>query len=203
MLPYFASLVSRPQLIIIPLTLLNMLLIALSLKNRATQHEPNYSYIGDDFPPEFPMPPIGTVELALEESWRFRVSNQTVETWWNNLPIDFGYVRLGPEHRIFAVSMNHQHHCLYLISKALATLSGPLKQHDAGHLQHCLNYLRQNILCEADRTLEPPDWLHRNLAVQRAEARPRTCRDWSAIRGYAANNFDEWLAVKKNYFGAN
>lgn len=80
----------------------------------------------------------------MEESWRFRIANETVDTWWDNLPVDFGYVRLGPEHRIFAVSMFHQHHCLFLITQSLA--KGPLTPHDTPHMQHCMNYLRQSYM---------------------------------------------------------
>jgi hypothetical protein len=52
----------------------------------------------------------------------------------------------------FFVAMFHQLHCLRLFQAALTG------QNDQGHAHHCLNYIRQWSLCQADLTLEAGDF---------------------------------------------
>ncbi|KAH7924329.1 hypothetical protein BV22DRAFT_1013490, partial [Leucogyrophana mollusca] len=97
--------------------------------------------------------------------------------------------------RIFAAATHHSQHCLYKLAETL-TRPKP-REHDA-HLQHCLNYLRQNILCAADTTLEPPNWMDRRFEVERtAEVRPRTCEDWTVLRDFVDANHEEWERFKR------
>ncbi|KAJ6466554.1 hypothetical protein C8R47DRAFT_1153654 [Mycena vitilis] len=46
-------------------------------------------------------------------------------------------------------------------SRALAVTSH--KASDWSRLQHCLNYLREAALCQADMTLETGDFTHKKL----------------------------------------
>jgi hypothetical protein len=62
------------------------------------------------------------------------------EIWATTSSKGFGYVRLGPEHRAFAVAMFHQLHCVRLIRSAL---DGHYDATARGHMHHCLNYIRQ------------------------------------------------------------
>ncbi|EIM87745.1 uncharacterized protein STEHIDRAFT_167216 [Stereum hirsutum FP-91666 SS1] len=90
-----------------------------------------------------------------------------------------GHVRLGPDHRIFALTLSHQNHCLKMIQRALLPWVGPT-QHgaerptqgggDGGrvmndgeakphHVRHCFDYLRQTLLCSAASTVERGDFM--------------------------------------------
>jgi hypothetical protein len=74
--------------------------------------------------------------------------------------------------------MGHQLHCLAALRTSL--VEHDRKFGDIGHAQHCLNYLRQWILCNPDLTLEQFDPLERNFDVD-VVAELHICRDWSAV----------------------
>ena len=66
----------------------------------------------------------------------------------------YGFMSLGPDNRPFTLSLYHQLHCLDAIR-----VSFVLNGSDAAwHVEHCLRYLRQVILCHADNTVEPAEW---------------------------------------------
>ncbi|THV07186.1 hypothetical protein K435DRAFT_581864, partial [Dendrothele bispora CBS 962.96] len=57
---------------------------------------------------------------------------------------------------------------------------------------HCLMYLRQIFLCNADLTLEDGDFTGKNYTTQRI-ADTRKCRDWSTVaRWVNQNNRIQW-----------
>lgn len=69
-------------------------------------------------------------------------------------------------HGIYDISMQHQLHCLTATRTQLLTIEFAIKHgttdtrkapldHGMLHIGHCLEYLRQGILCAADLTLEP------------------------------------------------
>ena len=79
----------------------------------------------------------------------------------------------------FVPVMFHQLHCLRSIVKKLAALdSGSTAVKDFGHVEHCLNYLRQTLLCRADGHLESGDYTKQDFDVDRV-GDTRVCRDWS------------------------
>lgn len=57
------------------------------------------------------------------------------------------------------------------------------------HLQHCMNYIRQMVLCGADLTLEPE-------GDDRGEATgvgvTHTCRDWTTVYDTINDNYAKW-----------
>ncbi|TFK35073.1 hypothetical protein BDQ12DRAFT_635565 [Crucibulum laeve] len=135
-----------------------------------------YSYVGADYPENFPIPNQGYVAMAVEESTHYSIFGaEAREEWATNQPIGEGYVKMGPEGRGYAVSMFHQLHCLRLMRYAL---SGVYDAYASGHMHHCLNYLRQEILCSPDLTLEPADVLSRDFEVDRVGG-IHVCKDWN------------------------
>ncbi|KAG2038443.1 hypothetical protein BDR03DRAFT_862003, partial [Suillus americanus] len=109
-----------------------------------------YTYIGEDHPTELPLR-LDTVALKFNNSEHYGTSDVTSWAEWKSLdhfPHGHGFVRLGPNGRLFGVSMFHQIHCLQMIR--LALIDGP-----NGHSGHCINILRQAILCNSDITLDP------------------------------------------------
>nr|GAT60886.1 predicted protein [Mycena chlorophos] len=124
-----------------------------------------YSYVGDDFPPNLPGVPLDDrVQMVVEESSHYSFLPEAREAWYTAFPDGFGAIRLGHHHRVFYVSMYHELHCLQQFRDTLVDV-GP--RVDWGHLHHCLNYIRQRALCQADLTLEPGDFTKRDFARDR------------------------------------
>ncbi|KAJ7454746.1 hypothetical protein FB451DRAFT_652612 [Mycena latifolia] len=159
--------------------------------------DPNsYSYIGDDFPPMLPGVPLGeTVNMVVEESVHYSLSPDAKAAWYAAFPDGVGSVRLGLHHRTFFVSMYHEIHCLQQFRD---TLVEPNPRVPWGHLHHCLNYLRERALCQADLTLEPGDFATRNFAQDRVGA-THVCRDWDAVISTVDGNWNDWVAVWKEF----
>ncbi|OJA11477.1 hypothetical protein AZE42_09965 [Rhizopogon vesiculosus] len=142
----------------------------------------HYTYIGEDHPTELPLR-LDTIALTFNSSEHYGTSDFHAWSEWSSLdhfPHGHGFVRLGPNGRIFGISMFHQIHCLQMIRSAL--INGP-----NGHSGHCLNFLRQAILCNSDITLDPllDDPARRStdgLGV------PHSCRDWSQVYAYVVEN---------------
>ena len=121
--------------------------------------------------------------------------NDTAE-WASLFPAGSGgFVRLGPRARLFGVSMFHQLHCLDKMRRAV--VRAPPSEWESWHTQHCLNYVRQMLLCAASVRLEPV-----KQAVGAGAEGPKVdglglehrCRDWTVLRAEAEANFLTWPA---------
>lgn len=145
--------------------------------------------------PDFlPMPDdFGQVSMIVEETHHYGLKGSTAwDEWLSTSPEGVGYVRLGDEDRMLSPSMFHQMHCLRLIQHALSTAERefPYSPH---HLQHCLNYIRQMVLCTPDLTLEPADMLERDFnSPENRIGMTHTCKDWDAIYRRVEENRREW-----------
>ncbi|KAJ7744017.1 hypothetical protein DFH07DRAFT_978688 [Mycena maculata] len=155
------------------------------------------AYIGDDYP-ELWQIESSQVAMVVEETRSYPIEGDpdAREIWATTNSKGFGYVRLGSEDRAFAVAMFHQLHCVRLLRAALA---GRYDTTSRGHVHHCLNYIRQMILCSPNLTLEPPDVLSRDFEVDRIGA-THVCSDWTAMYSAAEQNWDSWRA--KNSSGS-
>jgi hypothetical protein len=141
-----------------------------------------YTYIGDDHPIELPLD-LDIVALTFEDSKHYSTSGPTAWSEWDLLdsfPEGHGFVRLGPNGRLFGVSMFHQIHCLQMIR--LALINGP-----NDHSGHCLNFLRQAILCNSDTTLDPV-YISGSMAGSDGLGVTHICRDWSQVYEYIKEN---------------
>lgn len=135
------------------------------------------------------------VEMILEETVRYDVGSKLSNLEWLSTRAPWGnggYVRVGDNHHVYGIAMIHQLHCVEMIARALAdpgtSVAGP------PHIAHCLQYLKQLFLCNADTTLEPYDFLKRDFASHPVGA-TRTCRNWAAVYAAAAENFSNWTAL--------
>ena len=147
--------------------------------------------MNDDFPESYLMPaPLKPVLMTVEESVHYALDGiASVYDWASNSPPGVGYVRLGSNHRTFCVSMFHQLHCLRLLRVSLTDPSHPLS--NMHHSQHCLNYIRQMVLCSPDLTLEPYDPLEKDFDQDRVGV-THVCRDWSAVYAELTDNWNRW-----------
>ncbi|KAG2091823.1 uncharacterized protein F5147DRAFT_436522 [Suillus discolor] len=145
-------------------------------KTRTPRWQKNFTFMGDDFP-ESLVPDAAKVRFVVEESVRFALDLPESKTeWLSTSPPGTGYVVLGAENRVFFVAMFHQLHCLRLLQ--VARLAG--QNSDQKHTHHCLNYLRQWTLCQADLTLEAGDFTTRDFEQDRVGA-THVCRDWGEL----------------------
>ncbi|KZV99840.1 hypothetical protein EXIGLDRAFT_205910 [Exidia glandulosa HHB12029] len=110
---------------------------------------------------------VSVVNMEFQPSSSFPFSGAAADADWSALfPRGGGFLRLSnsPSEPLQGFSMFHALHCLNAARMALEAafnVSSPFARQffDApdsfGHLQHCMIYLRQSLLCAADATLEP------------------------------------------------
>lgn len=140
----------------------------------------DYSWLGNDHPDQLPIH-VGRVALVWDNphDWGLLDDDQ-----WGSLFETDGFSKVGPNERTFQISMMHQLHCLDVIRVGFVTNRTGF----AHHIEHCLRYLRQSVLCCADTTLEEdepqldPDgnWVH----AASGDNMVHECRDWTVVRRY-------------------
>ncbi|RDL37562.1 Uncharacterized protein BP5553_04995 [Venustampulla echinocandica] len=133
-------------------------------------------------------------------------SEEGDKIWDELMPLGAGFLRV-PHPRIYAmprstrikgdqeeaelysVSMTHQLHCLAVLRHVIIKYEKGDKSRfaGAGHDYHCLDYIRQAILCAGDTTLDHADIEYNTNGTESrygftgANA-THQCRDWEAIR---------------------
>lgn len=140
------------------------------------------AFVGDDYPQYYPVD-LGQVSFTPEDTVHYQIFSDEAEREWDSIfPDGGGILFLGPERRIFGLSLFHQMHCLVHIRRAI------FARQPSNHAHHCLNFLRQAILCEADSTLEPvvPSLGQRSVSTKT----PRTCKDWEKVYELASDNYN-------------
>ncbi|KAI0775094.1 hypothetical protein BD413DRAFT_653610 [Trametes elegans] len=156
----------------------------------------SYTYRGADFPHTWPLPALPTVHLTHEDGTHYAIDTPLGVAEWNaTLPRGGALVRLGPDLRPFTLSFFHQLRCLNIIRGALMDVyRGVPEETREKHriVHHCLNYVRQTVMCRADTRLE---------TVRAPTGRPitvsditHTCKDWTAVYKAAEENYDRYAA---------
>ncbi|KAJ7736775.1 hypothetical protein DFH07DRAFT_842772 [Mycena maculata] len=140
----------------------------------------NYSLTGPpaaEFPRAFPVGELEHVRMFVEDTAHFQMDD---DLEWDSLSPGDGLVYLGDDHQPFIPSMFHQLRCLNIIRRAVVDLEASgtnetVQPTDLGH--HCVNYLRQMVLCRGDLALD------RVLGKPFPNVFPDTyqCRDWSTV----------------------
>jgi len=178
------------------LSCLNLAYIYQILKNSPGQSRvADYSYIGHDYPTTLPLSggTPGSVLMTVEETVQYPLAGFASDSQWSSLATDSaGYVRLGPRHRIFVVTMFHEMHCLRILNLAF----DPSNIVGTGHINHCLGYLRQMAMCGSDVTLEPANWEERDFKFDRVGA-THVCRDWTKVYAEVETNYQRWNSGRK------
>ena len=132
------------------------------------------------------------VMMEVEESVHYSLTDPEAHDEWMfgvQVPYGGGTYRVGTFNRTVVVSI--------FISPAL------LRPHHAHTLvegrrlpcamQHCLRYLREEILCEANTTLESSDFTALNF-TEKGVGATYVCRDWTQIYNVVERN---WAACRK------
>ncbi|KAJ7191608.1 hypothetical protein GGX14DRAFT_380900 [Mycena pura] len=154
-------------------------------------HRGLLAYFGDDYPELWDIDTSVPVAMVMEESRWYPVhgGRDAMELWATTTSASFSYVGLGPEQRAFAVTMFHDMHCLRFIR---AIVDGRYDETSQEHIQHCLNYFRQSILCSPNLTLEPANVLDRDFEIERVGA-THVCKDWSILYAASEANLDSFV----------
>ncbi|KAI6045797.1 hypothetical protein EDC04DRAFT_2162925 [Pisolithus marmoratus] len=142
------------------------------------------SYVGLDYPIMLDVGNPDLVAMTLHESVRFAledVDDVAVDKTWGTLfanPSGLGRVKLGENNRLLAVTFVHQLHCVRELARAFHRPRSNLVSRE--HQHHCLNYLRQTLLCDAADTLEEGDFMLRDFEVDRVGG-TLVCWDWEKV----------------------
>ncbi|EKM49613.1 uncharacterized protein PHACADRAFT_265166 [Phanerochaete carnosa HHB-10118-sp] len=133
--------------------------------------------------------------MVLEETVRYDTGSKLSNIEWLSTRAPWGhagYVRIGEDHRAYGIAMVHQLHCVEMLARALFDPDDP--NASPPHIAHCLQYLKQLFLCNADTTLEPYDFMSRNF-TSHTVGMSRNCRDWTAVYVAADENYSRWTAL--------
>ncbi|KAF7312204.1 hypothetical protein MIND_00233300 [Mycena indigotica] len=145
-----------------------------------------FSYIGDDYPRNWPIkwPHDPRVSMPIHDTVRFQLETEDGEAEWAASIPGSGIVYLGEQCRPFSISMFHQIRCLDILRKSIssvwsrnATIDQLGQTRDYELTKHCLNYMRQMVLCRAHPYLDPV------LGFPQPNAHPDkdVCLDWSVV----------------------
>ncbi len=152
------------------------------------------AFLEADYPPS--LVPLSKhprdAALVIEDTVHYH-PNASAE-WHSLFPAGTGgFVKLGPQNRLFGVSMFHQLHCLDKMRRAVVSV--PSSEWESWHTQHCLNYVRQMLLCAANMRLEP-------VIMEKGKGKEglkvdglgleHRCRDWSVLRRAVEKNYERW-----------
>ncbi|KZT37790.1 hypothetical protein SISSUDRAFT_1062539 [Sistotremastrum suecicum HHB10207 ss-3] len=123
-------------------------------------------------------------------SWITKDEAALLPNWTEPLP---GHEK--DEHYLINLDVFHQLHCLNFIRKALnperygpAGLGPPLYKDDPtpfDHTDHCVNIIRENIMCNADITPNVWQWNEERQVIFPHFDTIRTCRNFDAIYDWA------------------
>ncbi|OTA02627.1 hypothetical protein A9Z42_0029980 [Trichoderma parareesei] len=157
--------------------------------------------------PGLEIPPLGPIHKAFmpERIYDDPRTENGHAAWMNLFPKGKGYISIknieaaGPVPDYvqgtstdgtgrFSVAVFHQLHCLYLLQSDLFEALEANITEPHSHTLHCLDYLRESIICASDSTLEPfkPSF---DTATPRkgvdGYGTPHQCRDFGKLRNWA------------------
>jgi hypothetical protein len=139
------------------------------------------------------MPSTQSVLMSVDHSsQRYPVVSSDIGLeWLTNDPENVGFTRLGAAQRLYLPSLYHELHCLH---ELVLTMNGNYTTATGGHSRHCLNYLRQMALCQADDTLEPVLKATDKSVHWDVTASVHICEDWTAPMREMERNYRLWKA---------
>jgi len=131
------------------------------------------------------------VIMSLHESIRYDINatDEIAKAEWETLngivPKGAGRTHLGPDHRVFGVTVFHQFHCLLWLQRGLVANTAD------EHLHHCYNFLRQTILCTGADMLEDGDFMEKDYTRERLGS-DLVCHDWSKLYNVLDEKYEDW-----------
>ncbi|KAI0815993.1 hypothetical protein BC628DRAFT_31511 [Trametes gibbosa] len=155
-----------------------------------------YTYYGDDYPFAWPLPPLQTAHLAHEDSFHYDLDTDLGIAEWNaTLPRGGAVLHLGPKRSPFTLSLFHQLRCLNIVRDVVVQVhQDPISaatRRSSRLVEHCMNYLRQTVVCRGDLRLETVR-AYPSTKVTVSDV-THTCKDWSAVYKAAEDNYDDYV----------
>jgi len=170
------------------------------LRLQAISSSPNYSYVGSDRPRTWDIGILPPIRMNIEPTTHYQLSGPSADAEWDALAPNDGMLHLGPHRHPYSISLFHQLRCLDIIrlqlrlqlniiasttadqpgeSSASPALRGDTHDGDDKLGRHCLNYMRQMVLCRADLAVDPV--LGRELDAARVRPDTNQCVDWRRV----------------------
>ncbi|KAH8881481.1 hypothetical protein GQ53DRAFT_788029 [Thozetella sp. PMI_491] len=131
-------------------------------------------------------------------------NNETLNTWAGLLPASTGWGKPG---EVFsATSMTHQLHCLFMMGRIFSamlmnqteTLPSHFLPNDwEWHFMHCIDYMRQSVMCSADVTLEPhqPDEPQDTGPLDGGWNGRHVCKNYGQVIDYLEGQINDGVRV--------
>ncbi|KZT04285.1 uncharacterized protein LAESUDRAFT_728090 [Laetiporus sulphureus 93-53] len=162
-----------------------------------------YTYLGDDYPEAWPIE-IPNVLMASDNSMHFQLDTPDgIAEWSSIVPGESGLLHLGPHRQPFTVSMFHQLRCLNVIREELLFDRDKDDESARSELaRHCLNYVKQMVLCRGDLQLEP--FLAPSNTAPIDLYGTYECRDWGAVYKEIERNqleYAQWREAQESMSG--
>ncbi|KAI9439106.1 hypothetical protein H4582DRAFT_115883 [Lactarius indigo] len=136
---------------------------------------PSHSYVGTDYPRTWDIGILPPVLMNIESTKHYQLSGYSADAEWAALAPNKGTIYLGPQHRPFSISLFHQLRCLDVIRR---DITESLPPEESKLSRHCLNYMRQMVLCRTDLAVDPV--LGRELEAE-VRAETNQCVDWRRV----------------------
>ncbi|KAF9539840.1 hypothetical protein CPC08DRAFT_676584, partial [Agrocybe pediades] len=120
-----------------------------------------HSFLGDDYPTTWTIGTAMQEQIATpfdRESFHFQLDLDMglANGIWDSYFPGKGLIKLGPHQQTFSISMFHQLRCLsHIRSDTIQRQQHPNSTLENSQLTyHCINYIRQMVLCRADVDIE-------------------------------------------------
>lgn len=135
-------------------------------------------YVGNDHPETWPIP-RKTVLMGFQNPNHFRLDAEDgILEWKAMIPGGDGIIHLGAHHQPYGISMFHQLRCLDVIrGETVRDRSDGDNISELG--RHCLNYIRQMVMCRGDLELESFQFASHKNPIDLFGV--YECKDWEGV----------------------
>ena len=133
--------------------------------------------------------------MNIEPTKHYQLSGYNADAEWAALAPNNGILYLGPHRQPFSISLFHQLRCLDIIRRDVAET---LPQEESRLSRHCLNYMRQMVLCRTDLAVDPV--MGRELEAE-VRAETNQCVDWRRVYQTLEENqreYIKWVEASRN-----
>ncbi|KAK3938560.1 hypothetical protein QBC46DRAFT_389930 [Diplogelasinospora grovesii] len=183
------------------LLVITVLLTILLLQHRRTGAE---FQVGGDFTGAGPT--IGTKIVKFESDMSFApmeprefFSNETLARWNTLMPVGTGWGSVNET--FFTTSMTHQLHCVFMMGRIfnglMLNVTDNLPSDWHFHFLHCIDYLRQAIMCSGDVAMEAhePDETDDTGPLDGGWNAHHVCKDYGQVIKYLERQIKDGVRV--------
>ncbi|KAL1670466.1 hypothetical protein GGF50DRAFT_122496 [Schizophyllum commune] len=148
------------------------------------QERPEYTFRGRDYPETWDIGPLEEVHMPYENTVHYALDTPAgIEQWETMLPPGGGMLYFGTDKQPFSISVFHQLRCLDILRAELVVqfqhADEPPPEKQSPLVNHCMNYIRQTVLCRADLTMESIRGL--NYSTSTVSDVTHVCQDHTAV----------------------